>query len=103
MLDTVLKLIDRCIDLVKRREQVNRDLFNDFVEPAFADFKAVHRDYVESFRRYRTMISDEAIPLTRQHPIFQAIQSDNLYSQDLRNSVYALLPSANHPILGDFI
>lgn len=39
MIDTVLKLIDKLIDLTKRREEQNKNFYTNFVAPAFADFE----------------------------------------------------------------
>jgi hypothetical protein len=57
MLGLILKLIDRLIDLAKRREEVNREMFVDFVQPAFETFVRRWADeisQVEVERRYYT-------------------------------------------------
>lgn len=51
MLDLILKLVDRLIDLSKRNEEVNRSLVANFVQPAFETFEKVHTDYIDSLTR----------------------------------------------------
>jgi hypothetical protein len=40
-------VIHRLIQLVDRREKLNRNTFTDFVAPAMSDFDAAHKDYME--------------------------------------------------------
>lgn len=84
MLDLILKLIDRLIDLSKRREEVNRRTFSDFVQPAFEIFEKVHVDYIESLTRYITMLSDKALPLNLDHPVLKDMELDSLKTTHLR-------------------
>lgn len=90
MIDLLLKVIDRCIDLVKRREELNRRLYTDFVEPAFADFEALHRNYLESFARYQLMIKASDVPLNYKHPIVEALADDSLFSSHLRSKLLSV-------------
>lgn len=103
MLDLILKLIDRCISLVKRREEIHRALFSDFVTPAFADFEAVHKGYIESFRKYRENLAAPDTPLGLSNPVFEQIQIDNLFSASDRAKLWELERFIDDPVLGDFI
>ena len=71
MLDLFLKLIDRILDLAKRREEVDRRLYAEFVAPAFADFAVVHKNYLDSFIQYREMISNKTLTLDQRQPILE--------------------------------
>jgi hypothetical protein len=100
------QLIDRIIQFAKRREEVKRNQFADFVAPTMANLDAIHKDYLESFRRYTTLLADETIPLSPAHPIFEDIRSDNLYSSGLRAKVASLDSagiSKTMPDVGNFI
>lgn len=103
MLELVLKLIDRCIDLLKRKEESNRRLFDDFVAPAFSDFEALHNDYIERFRKYRETIMTSDEPFHSGHPIFNQIDVDNLFSASYRAKVWELEGFVDHPVFGSFI
>lgn len=103
MLDIFLKLIDRCIELGKRREQVNRELFNDFVTPAFSDFEKLHENYIDSFIKYRNLLLDDRVHFDRNHPILTELENDALFSGNLRTKAYSLKEMEDDPIIGEFI
>jgi hypothetical protein len=90
MLTAVLQIIDRLIQLETRREQVKRNRYSDFFAPLMADLDAVHKDYTESFKRYQTILDDDTIPLTNEHPVFKDVASDNLLSEHLRAKIQAV-------------
>src|ERR1044071_5709867 len=103
MLELFLKLIDRFIDLAKRRQDINRSFLTDFVAPAMADLEAVHKDYLESFLRYRNKLEDQTIPLGPEHPVLASIEKDNLFSEGLRAKILGLDPFIDDPVFGDFM
>jgi hypothetical protein len=96
MLDLLLKLIDRLIDLAKRREEVNREMFVDFVQPAFETFEVVHADYIESMTRYSARLADKTFKMDPDHPVFGDIEIDSLKSEHLRTKLADFKP-ANAP------
>jgi hypothetical protein len=102
MLDLLLKLIDRFIDLAQRRREDNRRFFSDFVAPAMTDFEAVHKDYLDSFKKYGDLVTNESFLLNEDHPVFSAIRKDNLFSDGLRGKVKVAYASRSnwYPIAG---
>jgi hypothetical protein len=94
MIDLVLRLIDRLIDLSKRQEQVDRALFTDFVAPAFEAFERVHTDYIKSLVRYQSRLSDPAYPIDLTHPIFDDMKLDSLKTQHLRTKLSDFHPES---------
>lgn len=90
MIELVMKLIDRCIELVKRREEQDHFLFEKFVAPAFADFEKVHEAYIDSMIKYREMIRDSTKELDPKHPVFQEILTDRLLTRGLKVKVESL-------------
>jgi hypothetical protein len=103
LLDLILKLLDRLIDLGKHRQEVSRASFTDFVAPAMADLETVHQDYLDSFRRYRDMLENTTIPLTADHPVLRTIARDNLFSEGLRSKILELNPITDDKVFGPFI
>lgn len=99
LLTLVDKLIDRCIDLVKHKQEVNRSLFSDFVEPAYIQFEIVHNDYLETFRSYRGKLKDGNESLAK---LIDKIKEDNLFSENQRHKLYALAKPAD-PLVGKFV
>ncbi|HWK51014.1 MAG TPA: hypothetical protein VNR40_14070 [Steroidobacter sp.] len=89
-LTTLGMVLDRLIQLVDRKEKLNREVFTDFIEPLMTDFDAVHRDYIESFGRYLEMLDDQTIPFNREHPIFDEIKRNRISAQHLQTRVRAL-------------
>jgi hypothetical protein len=77
-------LIDRLVALVKRREEVNRAIYTDFIVPIFKDFEALHNNYITTFADYRESLVNTAVPLSQGHPVFAQIRADSLFSQHLR-------------------
>jgi hypothetical protein len=49
MIDTFLKLIDKIIEVVKRRKQRSKDILTDIVEPLFSEMALVVDDYLSLF------------------------------------------------------
>jgi len=87
MLDLILKIFDRLIDLSKRREQANRQFFDDFVSPLFEQFEAVHNDYVTSFSGYRNLINTSKGKIDDQHPVLEMMRKDSVFSAHNREKI----------------
>lgn len=85
-----IQVIDRLIQLVDRREKVNRAMFMDFVVPVMADFELVHQDYIESAKRYIALLEDKTVPFNDEHPIFESIRQDRLLAAHLKQKARVL-------------
>lgn len=103
IVDIIDKLIDRCIQLVRHKEEVHRRLFDDFVHPIHLDFEAVHQDYLETFRKYREMVKAPEPPLNGNHPVLDALAEDAVFNARLRMRIHGMTSSDTDPLLGDFI
>lgn len=90
---TILPLIDRVIELVKKRGELNRELFNDFVQPGFQAFEVVHTDYIDSLTRYKARLADTHFKMDLNHPIFHDIELDSLKSSHLRTKLDDFKPA----------
>jgi hypothetical protein len=96
-------VIDRLISLVKRREEVNRATFKDFLTPAMASVEEVHKNYLTSFAEYREGIKDKKIRLNSEHPVFDSIKKDNIFSEQLRSKLNVLEPLLSDAKFGPFL
>ena len=103
VIDLIDKLIDRCIQLVRYREEIHRRLFDAYVEPIQTDFEAVHEDYLETFRKYRAMVRAPVPTLDEHHPVLDAITEDSLFNSKLRMRIHGLMACATDPLLGTFL
>ncbi|MGF6641366.1 hypothetical protein [Paraburkholderia sp. MM6662-R1] len=90
MITAGVAITDRVIQLIDRREKVDRAFFVDFIQPTMSDLEAAHKDYLESFRRYVVVMSDVTIPFTESHPVLSEIKRDIILSDSLRTKAHAL-------------
>ena len=103
MLDLILKLIDRCIELAKRREETSKARYAQLVAPIFDSFEVVHTDYLDSFKRYRDLIKGTELPLNLAHPILDEISTDTLFSESIRVKLNELADSESEAWLKGLI
>jgi hypothetical protein len=103
VLELLLKLLDRWIDIKKSSQDVDRAFFADFVAPAIADFEAVHKDYLDSFRRYRDEIQNGKYDLDSFNPVFSMINQDSRSSRDLRLKLFELEKEHSLTAMGGLI
>lgn len=90
MLEILLAVIDRLVHLVKQRQETDRQLYEDFVVPALADFEILHQNYLDTFHGYLRDIRTER-KLRPNHPVLRKIKEDSLYSEQLRARLKPLL------------
>lgn len=97
------KLIDRCIQLIKHRAEVQRNVFNDFVLPVFSEFEVVHNNYLDTFHKYRQLLktSDKGCDLT--HPIFDLIKEDIIFTKGQRLKVLELARANGTDAVSQFV
>jgi DNA-binding protein H-NS len=103
MIDLIVKLIEKCIQLVQQRQEANRKLYTDFVEPAISDFEKVHQNYLETFKQYREMLTSDSTPINSKHPVLQKLEQDINFSAHLRTKLTALHQFKDDPVFGTFI
>jgi hypothetical protein len=103
VIDLLLKLVDRLIDLARRREEVNRGLFVNFIQPAFQTFELIHADYIDSLVRYRSRLADETQIMDLSHPVFSEIELDALKTDHLRTRLRDFKPKEAPPKIQRFL
>ena len=84
----VFELIDRAIQLLRHRQDVSRSIYDRQVVPLMTDFEAVHRNYLDSFSRYRVTLRLDP-PIASD--FLDIIAADSLYSEDLRSRMRAFV------------
>ena len=102
IVEIVDKLVDRLLQLIKHRKEQNQELYSNFVEPAIADFEAVHKNYMKSFKSYRTTVREGQTPLNMDHPLFDKIREDSLFSSEIRSKVAAIQELDGDTVVGPF-
>jgi hypothetical protein len=102
IIEALDKLIDRFLQLMNYRKQQKRELYSNFVEPVFAEFEAVHKNYLDSFKCYRQMLHSSETPLDSHHPVFDKIREDSLFSAEIRAKTAVILELESDPLIGSF-
>jgi hypothetical protein len=89
VVDLLLKLVDRIIDLAKRREEEAKTYYVNFVAPTFDSFDALHKNYVIKFQGYRNYL--QQIPgLHAGDPLFHTLKSAVVFDGHLDSQVREL-------------
>jgi hypothetical protein len=103
IVDLIDKLVDRCIQLVRHKQEVSLHLFENFIEPIQADFETIHQSYLDSFREYRKMLKTSIDSFTGSHPVLDAIYEDAKFSSKLRMRIHSMASCEDDQFLGNFI
>lgn len=61
MIDVILKVIDRVIQLSEYRQERNKEIFEKFIEPIYEDSSKVYADYRGMFRKSIKLIQEDKI------------------------------------------
>ena len=59
MIDGLVKIVDRLIELVKYREEKSRRIFEKLIEPVFNDLVVIHKDYLAMFVEVSSLIPSD--------------------------------------------
>jgi len=102
VLDLVLKLVDRLIQLTVQQKQQRRELLRDFVDPAWNEFEKVHAAYLSSFAQYESLLRRTEDP-NWIAALQERLRTDNLYTADQRARVRRLADVSEDPLLGSFV
>jgi hypothetical protein len=102
IIDLLDKLLDRCIQLVQRNENLDKRLFQEYVEPIFSDFEKVHQVYLDTFRQYRAVLKESTLPFTTAHPIFDSIGEDIVFTAGQRSKVWELITKEDDSLFSEF-
>ncbi len=66
MIDTLLQLLDRVIQLSKYRKSKVRTVFHELVQPLFEELLIVHANYIEMFEEATACLEDYLGPNSEQ-------------------------------------
>jgi hypothetical protein len=119
MIEILLKLIDRIIDLKKYQVERLQKTFRDVLDPLFNDLLSVHGDYVRMFEDVRAELTATGILSgeARQHKLLEIAESlrrqrlefepvrDKLtaLTRELRSGIYAGSLSFECPEADEFV
>ncbi|MGH1542601.1 MAG: hypothetical protein ACRBHB_19420 [Arenicella sp.] len=62
MIDVLVKVVDRTIQLLEKREKKKRELFEDYIKPIFVDMEKIHTNYLEGFVNLMNDFNKDPMP-----------------------------------------
>jgi hypothetical protein len=87
MLDTLVKVVEKLIELLKHRREMEEKTFDLVVAPLYTDLMAIHGDYLRLFETCRQNLADR-VELSR---VAQELRHQRLEREALRDSVVSLV------------
>lgn len=90
----VVSLLETLRRLVSRKAELDKEYFENFIQPAWEAFLKVHRDYKTSFREYAELVAQDNYPIST---LVERLRQDSIYTRDLRSELWEIIkhiPSA---------
>ncbi len=108
MLPELIGLIDIAVKMVGRKSELDKEYFDQFVQPLWENFVKIHVEYKESFQKYIDFINSDDFQL---ESLKDMIRKDSIRTSDWRSELeksIAHLPSShllneNKENLSDFV
>lgn len=69
------------------------------LEEAYALFDEVHREYMESFRRYRDLVRNTKVVVGPDHPVLDAIRTDHVFTGGPREKLLGMVETSGEGAL----
>jgi hypothetical protein len=102
MIGDIIALIELVINRSEKIKESRKEFFNDFVEPAYSQFKSVHEDYLKSFQRYRELIKHSNEPLSLEHKVIAEIRQDHINTRNIRQELLNVSEVIDNQFQGDY-
>ncbi|HEX3358889.1 MAG TPA: hypothetical protein VHS31_18065 [Tepidisphaeraceae bacterium] len=98
LLDSLVKLINSCVELAKTKEANRQRIFDNSVVPLFKQFELVHKGYQDSVIAYRNILTSSPDPFDKNHPLLRKIREDAMLNESDRINLKALF-NTKHSVL----
>lgn len=102
MLDTILKVLSSIKDGFNIYRDKKKSSYSNDLEPALKDFEIVHKDYIDSLKNYLEIIKSDKDVLNINHPIFEKIKDDALFTDSLRQKLFSYYDNNKNPTFKAF-
>lgn len=90
MVDLLLKLFEKLIELTKERQRINRAFHDDFVLPLMEQFEVVHNQYISSLQKYLGLVQKQSPIFDKNNSVFKEIHSDMIFTHSSREKLIAM-------------
>lgn len=84
----LLSLLEVTRKLASRKAELDKEYFENFVEPIWNAFNKVHESYKESFKDYLDLLAKDDHTI---QALIQKISEDSIFTDDVRNELRSLL------------
>jgi hypothetical protein len=90
---SVVKVVDRFVDLLKYRQGKRKEFFTTLIEPLFNDLLVMHADYMKMFDDCGSQLSDNKVPLQQ---IAEALRQRRQVYEGLRIKSNSIIDGLQH-------
>jgi len=87
LLDLLDQLVDSCLQFGRQRQERQRPLFNDFVEPVYQLYQKVHEQYLENFKEYRATLTEGGAFASKTEELCGRLNRDYRFSPEQQAKV----------------
>ncbi len=88
MVIELINLLNIVKSLVNAKSTLDKNYFQQFIEPTWDAFSTIHQTYLKSFQEYRQLIDDEDADAEK---LYEQIRQDIMYSLHLTNELKQLI------------
>ncbi len=103
VIDILDKLIDRLIQLIKHKEESDKKLFENFISPIYSDFEAIHKNYLDNFKKYRESLLSTNDSIELNHPVLDMMKTDSYFTAGQRKKVWKLMTQLDSQIAANIV
>ncbi len=91
----LMALVETLRNLAQRKSELDKEQFENFVQPIWEAFEKVHENYKTCFNEYVDYLSKEDFDVDK---LIEKIKLDSINSLDLRNNLYSLIEHLPEPL-----
>ena len=104
MLTDVINLFELLRKLVQRKSELDKEYFENFIEPVWQTFKKVHENYRDSFIKYMKFLDNESIDVSKvREQLLQMLDIDSIQYSDARRELKEMIENTpiDYPVIGN--
>lgn len=102
MIGDLIALTEFVLNRGEKIKESRKEFFNNFVDPAYSQFKLIHEDYLKSFQKYRDLIRHSNEPLNLEHQVITEIRQDHISTRNIRQEALNLAEIVDNQFQGDY-
>src|SRR6266508_1693890 len=107
IVNELIDLFEIARKLVSRKAELDKNYFDEFIQPLWNKFVEIHENYKATFQEYTRMAVDNSKDVSS---IIERMHQDSLYSDDLRSELRSMVkntpsafPKTSNQYLDEFL